>query len=116
MYTILNIAKPRSETIIKTVIGWKKFDIIRFKGEVKEAPWHTGNIFDDIDDNHWMMESIYRNITESNLPERKAKIRKNSLPWMNSKIRKLMSHVVKKVQEHKRQHRQRKIQIVKKQS
>ena len=63
IYTI-NIAKPRSETIIKIAIDRKKEDIIKFIKEVKEAPWHIYNIFDDIDDHYWMMVSIYRNTAE----------------------------------------------------
>ena len=97
----VNIAKPRSETIIKTVIDGKKCDILKFKKEIKEAPWHTSNIFDDIDDNYWMMESIYRNIAESSLPKRKAKIRMNSLPWIDSRIRKLMNQRYKQLKKYR---------------
>ena len=45
----------------------------------------------DIDDNLWLAESVYKNVSNDFLKTRKAKLRKNILPWMNSKIRKLMN-------------------------
>ena len=45
----------------------------------------------DIDDNLWLAESVYKNVSNDFLKTRKAKLRKNTLPWMNSKIRKLMN-------------------------
>ena len=45
----------------------------------------------DIDDNLWLAESVYKNVSNDFLKTREAKLRKNTLPWMNSKIRKLMN-------------------------
>jgi len=45
----------------------------------------------DIDDNLWLAESVYKNVSNDFLKTRKSKLRKNTLPWMNSKIRKLMN-------------------------
>ena len=56
------------------------------------VPWHAYNIFDDTDDNLRMIEKLYKDVTNEYLPKRKADIRSNSLPWMGSKIRKLMNY------------------------
>ena len=80
IYTVLNIRKQRSEFIVITVIDWKRCDVYKFKEEIKQAPWHSCNIFEDIDDNNWLMTSVYEDIANRNLPKRKAKVRKNSLP------------------------------------
>ena len=38
-----------------------------------------------------MVEELYKDVNNEYIPKRKAKIRPNSLPLMNSKIRKLMN-------------------------
>ena len=102
IYTVLNLRKQRSEFILKTVIDWKRCDVPKLKEEIKQAPWHSCNVFEDIDDNNWMMTSIYKGITNRNLPKRKAKVRKSSLPWMNSEIRKLINKRFKQLERHRR--------------
>ena len=36
----------------------------------------------DIDDNLWLAESVYKNVSNDFLKTRKAKLHKNTLPWM----------------------------------
>ena len=70
---------------------WKKCNQDEFKAAVALAPWHTCDLFDDIDDNYWMVETLYKNIKVDFLPQRKVKVRsRKSLPWVNGAIRKLM--------------------------
>ena len=58
---------------------------------INRVPWHSCNIFNDVDDNLWMVEKLYKDVVREAIPKRKAKIRSKSLPWMNSKLRKLMN-------------------------
>ena len=44
-------------------------------------------IFDDIDENYWMVETMYENIKGNFLPQREVRVRKKSLPWVNGAIR-----------------------------
>ena len=99
IYTLLNIQKQRSEFILKTVIDWKKCDVPNPKEVIKQAPWHSCNVYENIDDDNWMMTTIYKDITNKNLLKRKAKVRKSSLPWMNSEIRKLIKKAIQTVGE-----------------
>ena len=39
------------------------------------------SLFDDIDDCHFIWNSLYNDIIDHHLPSRKAKIRSKSLPW-----------------------------------
>ena len=46
---------------------------------------------------------LYSDIVKENIPTRKAKVCSNSLPWMNSKIRKLMNQRYKKLKKANKQ-------------
>ena len=52
------------------------------------APCPVIETFDNIDDMTCAWETIYKNMLNEHLSERIAKVRSNSLPWMNSHIRK----------------------------
>ena len=62
-------------------------------------PWHVYNVFNDIDDNYWMAETLYKNVSQEFLPKRKAKLYTKSLPWMNGEIRKLMNKRYKQLKK-----------------
>ncbi len=47
--------------------------------------------FDEVDDNLWMVEELYKDVVREAIPKRKAKVRSKSLPWMHSKISMLMN-------------------------
>ena len=57
---------------------------VDFKHELKNVPWWVCSVFDDI---AWAWESMYRDVSP-----RDVKIRKFSLPWINSEIRKAMNN------------------------
>ena len=44
-----------------------------------------------------MIEKLYEQIKTEQLPKRKAQIRTKSLPWINSKIKKLMNQRYKQL-------------------
>ena len=59
----------------------------QFKSALKETPWHSVFIFDDIDDMLSSWESLFNMALDSNCPwrvERVAKARKP--PWLNSSV------------------------------
>ena len=92
-YSILRLSKTICPPVTKEIIDWKKCNVRNFKEEIRLVPWHSCQVFDDIDDNYWMIEKLYEQIKTEHLPKRKAKIRMKSLPWINSNIRKLMNQV-----------------------
>ena len=59
------------------------------------------SLFDDIDDCHFIWNSLYNDIIDHHLPSRKAKIRSKSLPWTDSSIRKGMNERFKLLNEAK---------------
>ena len=88
---MLHLFRKRFPAKLKTVIDWENCDIKSFKDSLAFVPWHVCNVFDDVDDNCWLAESLYKDLSSEYLKTRKAKVRDKSLPWMNSNIRKLMN-------------------------
>ena len=91
IFSVLKLSRKKTPSSIRTVIDWKNCNQEAFKEQIALVPWHTCNVFEDIDDNYCMIERLYQNIKAKFLPQRKVKIRSNSLPWMNSEIRKMMN-------------------------
>ena len=94
-YCVLDLFCKRSPAHLKTVIDWKNTDVESYKYNLTIVPWHVCSIFNEIDDNLWLAETLYKNVSNDFLKTRKVKLRKNTLPWMNSKIRKLMNKCYK---------------------
>ena len=57
----------------------------------EHAPWHICKVFEDIDDATWAWEYLYKEIISMHIKTREAKIRYNSLPWMDGAIRREMN-------------------------
>ena len=61
---------------------------------LNEAAWpiiiifHVADIFDDIDDIAWFSSSLIRNVIDAHAPVKSKIITKQSVPYMNSKLRK----------------------------
>ena len=91
VYGTLNLHKEKTPPRYVTVKNYKHVNITNLKHNMASAPWSVVEIFDDIDDMTWAWETLYKNILNEHLTERKAKIRSKSLPWMNSHIRKTMN-------------------------
>ena len=58
--------------------------------DFEQAPWHMCSLFEDLDDTTWAWEKTYKEIMKEHVPKRKAKIRTDSLPWMNASVIKCM--------------------------
>ena len=66
---------------------------------MRNAPWWVCSTFEDVDDVTYAWSTMYNGIVTKHIKKRKAKIRTNSLPWVNSCIRKLMNKRYKLLQQ-----------------
>ena len=87
---------------IITTRNYKLVDTKALQQDMENAPWSVINIFDDIDDAEYAFNILYNNIIKAHIPERKVKVRSNSLPWITSDIRKLMNKRYKLLEQAKR--------------
>ena len=68
--------------------SFKKFDENKFCEEVSYIPFHVASIFDDVNDITWCHEKLFSDVIESHAPLKQRILKKESLPFMNSALRK----------------------------
>ena len=68
--------------------SYKHFCEADYLTDLSFAPFHVADIFDDIDDIAWFSSSLIRNVIDAHAPVKSKIITKQSVPYMNSKLRK----------------------------
>ena len=90
-YAVLNLRKSRLPPRNQTVRYYKHLNISDFKANIETAPWWICTTYEDIDDIAWSWEIMYKDIESHHIKKRKARVRSESLPWVDGNIRKLMN-------------------------
>ena len=85
--------RSKSKLKIIEVRNYKSLDEKAFKNDIEKAPWWACSTSNDIDDMTWCWSKKYESIVEDHIKERKAKIKSNSSPWIDSKIRKIIDEL-----------------------
>ena len=68
--------------------SYKHFCEADYLTDLSFAPFHVADIFDDIGDIAWFSSSLIRNVIDAHAPVKSKIITKQSVPYMNSKLRK----------------------------
>ena len=102
VYAVIKLTKTRIPPKTRTVVDWNKCDLNKFKETIEQVPWHICSVFEDVDDNYWIMEKLYKDVAKDFLPTRTVKVKTNSLPWVDGNIRKLMNQRYRKLQKAQR--------------
>ena len=89
---VTRLHMPRQMPHKITYRTYKKFDNSVFKQEIQQIPFHVCDIFDDIDDQSWAYNKLVCNVLDEHAPIKTKIIKKNQVPYMNSKLRKEMYH------------------------
>ena len=76
---------------IKRVRNYRSLDKKSLRKDLQDIPWWVTSLFDDIDDVTHAWELLFKDVLDTHLPTRTAKIRKESLPWVTGEIRKEMN-------------------------
>ena len=103
VYLKYTLKRSKSKPKIITVKNYKRLDEKAFKNDIENAPWWVCTTFDDIDDMTWCWSKMYESIVDVHIKKRRAKIRSDSLPWIDSQIRKMMNYrykLLRNVMEH----------------
>ena len=74
----------------QTYRSFKGFDSEVFVEDIRRAPFHVPNIFDDIDDAYWRYETLLTDIADKHAPLKSRRPRKNKAPFMNSTPQKML--------------------------
>lgn len=92
---VVDFKRKRQKPTFKTVYDYKKVDLDSLRTDLAAAPSSSCNIFDDLDDATWVWKCLYKDIMKSHVHARRVKIRRRSLEWMNSSIRKELNKCYK---------------------
>ena len=76
---------------IKRVRNYRGLDEKSLQEDLHDVPWWVTSLFDDIDDVTHAWELLFKDVLDTHIPTRIAKIRKESLPWVTEEIRKEMN-------------------------
>ena len=68
--------------------SYRNFDDKKFAEDIASAPFHEAEIFDDVDDMSSYVSKLLGNIIDSHTPLKCKNIKCNSVPFMNSQLRK----------------------------
>ena len=64
--------------------SYKNFDDEKFTQDLSEAPWHVGEVFNDLEDHVYYRNTLMPNITDENLPLKKMRVRAKDVPYMTT--------------------------------
>ena len=99
MYALVKLRKKNERPVLKEVTSCKNVNLDQIRSDFESTPWDICSVFEEVDDIAWAWELLYKDIMNNHLKRRKAKIRSNSLPWMNTLIRKSMNNRYKLLQK-----------------
>ena len=80
VYAVTNLRKERPKPKLKAIRNYKSVDLNKLREDFEYAPWQICRLFYDVDDTAWAWECVYKDIVESHITTRKAKIRSESAP------------------------------------
>ena len=88
VYANIRVRKERAQRVFKTVNSYKNVNSDKFRKEVESAPWGVCNVFDDIEDQVWTWEYLFKEISKDHISQKKINIKTKPLPWITSSIKK----------------------------
>ena len=71
-----------------TYRSYKNFNDSSFCADIMSAPFHVGNIFDDVEDTAWYYSELIGNIIDEHAPFKQKMVKRASVPYMNAELRK----------------------------
>ena len=62
----------------------KNFDEQKFRQHFSTAPWHVGDIFDDIQDQAGFFTGLLTDIVDEHMPAKQMRVRGKDVPYMTT--------------------------------
>ena len=67
--------------------SYKRFNADKYEKDLSCAPFHVGEVFDNIDDCYWYYETLLKEIANGNAPLKVKTIGHAQVPYMNGELR-----------------------------
>ncbi len=71
--------------------SFKNFNEKDYVNDVSMIPFHVSYVFDDTDDVVWFHDKLLYDVVESHAPLKRRRLKKESVPYMNSELRKVQN-------------------------
>ena len=69
----------------------KHFKEQEFMDALASAPFHVGNIFDDVNDSYWYCSKLFCNVIDEHAPLKSRRIKPNQIPYINGDLRRAIN-------------------------
>ena len=88
IYAITKTHAPKPTRRQITYRSFKTLDQEAYLQDLSNAPFHVANIFDEVDDLFYFMNTLFTDITNEHMPIKTKTIKTNAPPHMNKRLRK----------------------------
>ena len=82
---------PEMKSTKITYRSYKSFNEDSFVTDLSTAPYHVGEIFNDIDDTYWFFNALTMKIVDEHAPLKTKQIKGRKVPYMNGELRKAIN-------------------------
>ena len=87
----LKLFCPSDEPRVVHYRSFKKFNDESYINDLKTAPFHVSQIFDDVDDELWFHNTLLLQVIDNNAPWKQKTVKHKQLPYMNNNLRKAIN-------------------------
>ena len=91
MYATIRLKNKRPPPKFIKTRNFKKMDVEKFKHDFECTPFHIASIFEEPDDQLWVWERLFDDISNEHAPWKEIKARSFSSPWITCEIRHKMN-------------------------
>ena len=67
-----------------TFRSYKNCDLDEYVNQLSTAPWHVGELFDDVDDKEYYWKTLMSGIVHVCFPLKKMRVRSKDVPYMTT--------------------------------
>ena len=82
---------PQLKATNITYRSYKHFNEELYINDLCSAPYHVGEIFENIDDSYWFFNTLTMSIVDEHAPIKTKQIKGQRIPYMNSELRKAIN-------------------------
>ena len=91
IYATIRLKNKRPPPKFIKTRNFKKMDVEKFKHDFECTPFHIASIFEEPDDQLWVWERLFNDISNEHAPWKEIKARSVSSPWITCEIRHKMN-------------------------
>ena len=91
VYAVINLKHKRKRPQLREVKNYRNTNFTALRDTLENTPWWVSSVFDEVDDKLNSWELLYKSVINEYVGTRKAKIRRDSLTWMTTDLRKLLN-------------------------